>query len=78
MSCASLTDELFTQLSDVNKTLWDLEDSIREKSKKKEFDNIYINYAEEIHIRNDERYKIKRKINEKYNSSIVEEKIYKN
>lgn len=69
-------DVLFTELSIVNQTLWNLEDNIREKSKKKEFDKPYIEYAEQIHIQNDKRYSIKRKINEKYNSYLKEEKIY--
>ena len=69
-------DMLFEQLSQVNKKLWILEDLIREKSKKHEFDNNYINYAESIHIENDNRYRIKKQINEKYNSHLKEEKIY--
>jgi len=69
-------DALFTELSIVNQTLWNLEDNIREKSKKKEFDKQYIEYAEQIHIQNDKRYSIKTKINEKYNSYLKEEKIY--
>ena len=38
----------------------------------------YIEFAEQIHKFNDERYNIKRKINLKYNSTLIEEKIYKN
>ena len=60
-------DSLFDELQNVNKKLWILEDLIREKSKKKEFDSDYINYAESIHITNDERYNIKKKKNKKYN-----------
>ena len=70
-------DDLFDLLSNINQKLWNLEDSIREKSRKKEFDKTYIEYAEQIHIQNDERYKVKRQINEKYNSLLKEEKIYK-
>ena len=33
--------------------------------------------SRKIHITNNERYQIKRKINEKYNSELKEEKIYK-
>lgn len=69
-------DDLFDQLYIVNQKLWDLEDSIRKKSTRKEFDGEYIHCAEEIHIQNDIRYKIKKKINEKYNSYLKEEKIY--
>ena len=73
----SKKDDLFDLLSNINQKLWNLEDSIREKSRKKEFDETYIEYAEQIHIQNDERYKVKRQINEKYNSLLKEEKVYK-
>ena len=55
------SDKLFSKLSEINNKLWELEDLIREKSKKKEFDLDYIKYAEYIHITNDERYNIKKK-----------------
>ena len=64
------------ELYKVNSKLWILEDLIREKSRNKSFDDKYIEYAESIHETNDERYRIKRSINEKYNSEIKEEKIY--
>lgn len=69
-------DELFDKLYNINTKLWILEDLIREKSKNKEFDKKYIEYAESIHVTNDERYKIKKQINLKYNSILVEEKYY--
>ena len=69
-------DSLFTELSKINNRLWDLEDKIREKSKKREFDKEYILYAELIHKTNDRRYSVKSEINKKYNSDIKEEKIY--
>lgn len=69
--------ELYDQLYKINKQLWLLEDEIREKSQRKEFDQEYIICAENIHKGNDERYYIKRKFNIKYNSDIIEEKIYK-
>jgi hypothetical protein len=71
-------DSLFNELSKINKRLWELEDKIREKSKKREFDKEYILYAELIHKTNDKRYLVKREINIKYNSDIKEEKIYNN
>ena len=71
-------DKLFEMLFQTNLKLWDLEDKIREKSKNKSFDVEYIQCAELIHSTNDLRYQIKRKINEKYDSVIKEEKIYQN
>ena len=69
-------DELFTELFKVNKKLWELEDSIREKSKNKSFDNMYVFISELIHKTNDKRYLLKKKINIKYNSLLNEEKEY--
>ena len=45
-------DVLFDKLAIINKILWDLEDNIRLKSSKKEYDKAYIRYAEQIHIQN--------------------------
>ena len=69
-------DVLFDKLAIINKILWDLEDNIRLKSSKKEYDKAYIRYAEQIHIQNTNRYNVKREINEKYNSFLKEEKIH--
>lgn len=70
-------DILFITLHKINEKLWDLEDIIREKSKNKLFDNSYIQTAESIHATNDSRCNLKRTINMKYNSEIIEEKSYK-
>lgn len=69
-------DVLFTNLYEINKKLWEYEDIIRDKSRLHQFNNEYIKYAELIHKTNDERYLIKKQINEKYNSELKEEKIY--
>ena len=65
-------DELFL----VNKKLWDLEEKIREKDYLKEFDDQFIEYSKSIYQTNDDRFNIKKKINIKYNSKLVEEKSY--
>ena len=54
-------DKLFKELEKINNKLWILEDLIREKSKNKSFDKKYIEFAEQIHKFNDERYNIKKK-----------------
>lgn len=71
-------DKLFSDLSIINNTLWNLEDKIRIKSTNNEFDQEYIDYAESIHKTNDKRYLLKKEINEKYKSLLKEEKIYAN
>tara|TARA_Y100000389_G_scaffold179456_1_gene193533 strand:- start:12238 stop:13869 length:1632 start_codon:yes stop_codon:yes gene_type:complete len=69
-------DDLFDELKQVNQKLWILEDLIREKSSNKEFDTKYIEIAESIHKTNDIRFKIKKNINKKYKSELIEEKGY--
>lgn len=70
-------DEIyFKKLFDINSKLWILEDLIRLKSSKQEFDSGYIKYAEDIHKINDIRFSIKKELNEKYDSDIKEYKIY--
>ena len=62
----------------VNKELWEIEDSIREKESANEFDQDFIALARSIYKRNDERARIKRQINVLFASEIIEEKSYKN
>jgi len=67
----------FKELSNVNEDLWHIEDGKRECERKKKFDSSFIELARSVYKKNDLRAKIKRKINEKYGSSIVEEKSHK-
>jgi hypothetical protein len=60
----------------VNEALWDIEDRIRIKEKDKAFDDEFIELARSVYIRNDERAAIKRAINQKLGSTLVEEKSY--
>ena len=71
-----ITDDLFTQLKEINLTLWDIEDQIRIKEKNKEFDNIFIELARSVYFKNDKRAEIKKRINRLSNSEITEEKSY--
>jgi hypothetical protein len=74
--CGMEMSELYEELKVINQILWDYEDKIRIKSKLKEFDKEYISISEQIHIHNDLRYEIKKRISLLSNSYIVEEKIY--
>ena len=69
-------NELLNDLRKVNQFLWDIEDKIRKKEKLKEFDEEFIEIARSVYIQNDKRCAIKREINIKYNSDIIEEKSY--
>tara|TARA_B100000886_G_C20051796_1_gene338053 strand:- start:35 stop:439 length:405 start_codon:yes stop_codon:yes gene_type:complete len=67
---------LINDLKNVNIKLWDIEDRIRLKEAKEQFDNDFINLARSVYIENDKRSKLKKEINNIYNSEIVEEKSY--
>lgn len=64
-------------LRDVNTKLWVIEDDIRDKELAGEFDAKFIELARAVYVTNDERAKIKRAINTKLGSALVEEKSYK-
>ena len=67
---------LITNLKEVNNSLWKIEDKIRIKEYKQEFDQEFIQLARSVYKENDRRACIKRKINHKYNSVLIEEKYY--
>jgi hypothetical protein len=64
-------------LQNVNERLWDIEDRIRDKEAVQIFDRDFIELARAVYIANDERAAIKKRINQKLGSRIVEEKSYK-
>lgn len=64
-------------LRDVNGQLWDIEDDIRDKERDGQFDARFIELARAVYVTNDERAALKRKINVKLGSALVEEKSYK-
>lgn len=74
----SLDDELFVKLGAVNKKLWDIESIIRNKELSEEFDEEFIKLSRFIYKENDIRASLKKEINNKYNSNLIEEKSYIN
>jgi len=64
-------------LQNVNERLWDIEDRIRDKEAVQTFDRDFIELARAVYVANDERAAIKKRINQKLGSRIVEEKSYK-
>ena len=74
----SLDDELFVKLGAVNKKLWDIESIIRNKELSEEFDEEFIKLSRFIYKENDIRASLKKEINIKYNSNLIEEKSYIN
>jgi Family of unknown function (DUF6165) len=63
-------------LQQVNERLWVIEDDIRDKERAQAFDARFIELARAVYFENDERAAIKRRINVRLGSSIVEEKSY--
>jgi len=67
---------LYQQLKQINLKLWDIEDKLRIKELKKEFDTEFIKLARSVYFTNDERAMVKRQINELSGSTLFEEKEY--
>ena len=55
-----------------------MQNEIRKKENKRNFDQDFIELARNIYILNDLRAKTKREMNLSYNSEIIEEKSYSN
>jgi len=71
-----LTDER-EALKAVNRELWHIENFKRECEHTGRFDRAFIEAGREVYLKNDLRAQIKRTINTKTGSAIVEEKSYK-
>jgi hypothetical protein len=61
----------------VNERLWSIEDDIRDKERAKDFGAEFIRLARAVYMENDERAAIKRRLNLKLGSALVEEKSYR-
>jgi hypothetical protein len=66
-----------SQLLQVNRKLWKIEDDLRVLEKSQDFDTTFIDLARSVYITNDQRAFIKKEINEKYKSSYQEVKVHK-
>ncbi len=75
-SLTQYTLEYEVQLKRVNEKLWKVEDKLREKEKLQKFDDEFIELARSVYIINDERARIKKELNELYNSDYREVKVY--
>jgi hypothetical protein len=64
-------------LEAVNARLWDVEDLLRDQEAEKRFDSKFIELARAVYFTNDERAAIKKRINIKLGSALVEEKSYR-
>jgi fructose-1,6-bisphosphatase len=66
----------WSSLREINGKLWVIEDEIRDKEREQKFDARFVELARAVYFTNDERAAVKRKINDKLGSKIVEEKSY--
>jgi hypothetical protein len=66
----------WSALRAINEKLWDIEDHIRDKERSRTFDQEFIELARAVYVTNDERARVKREINTRLGSKIVEEKSY--
>lgn len=73
---ATNIDAQWAALRRINEKLWDIEDDIRDKERARSFDKEFIQLARAVYVTNDERAAVKRDINTKLGSKIVEEKSY--
>ena len=75
-SIISTADILYRLLYEVNCELWDIEDLIRDLERKKDFGEDFIATARAVYFKNDRRSELKREINIKTSSGLIEEKSY--
>ena len=71
-------DKLFKSLKEINSKLWVIEDDKRKCEKDKDFGEKFVKLSRDVHFLNDDRAKIKSKINDHAGSTIKEVKEYTN
>lgn len=64
-------------LRSVNRSLWEVEDLLREHEARGDFDAAFVELARSVYRLNDRRAAAKRSINRRSGSLVVEEKSYK-
>jgi hypothetical protein len=68
--------DLTVELKAINEALWGIEDAIRECERSGDFGPRFVGLARSVYHNNDRRAEIKRRINERLGSQILEEKSY--
>jgi len=72
------TSEDYNRLKAVNLRLWLIEDEIRIEEMNQSFGDKFIELARSVYFENDERAAIKKEINLRFASELIEEKEYVN
>lgn len=70
-------DPLYIELLNINKELWKIEDEIRDCERNKDFGPKFIELARAVYFTNDRRSDVKKRINLRSGSNLIEEKSYK-
>lgn len=71
-----IEQSLIESLRRVNKSLWTIEDNIRDHERNENFGPGFIALARSVYQQNDKRAAIKKEINLRYGSKLIEEKSY--
>lgn len=66
----------YQELLKINQELWDIEDTIRDLERDKNFGKKFVETARAVYFTNDRRSEVKRQINELTGSNLIEEKSY--
>ena len=66
----------FKRLLEINETLWEVEDLLREFEQANSFGEEFVHLARSVYVLNDKRAIAKKEINMAYGSQFVEEKSY--
>jgi hypothetical protein len=69
-------EALEAELDAVNGALWDVEDELRVLESRQDFGSRFVELARAVYVTNDRRAAVKRRLNEHFGSSLVEEKQY--
>ncbi len=69
-------DDLMAGLTDVNSRLWNVEDELRDCERRQDFDAAFVELARSVYRLNDRRAELKRELNTRLGSELVEEKLY--
>jgi hypothetical protein len=69
-------DDLTRELHAVNEAIWDVEDALRDSERRGDFGPAFVALARSVYRNNDHRAAIKRAINDRLGSRLVEEKSY--
>ena len=73
---SELDRQEFVELEEVNEKLWEIEEAIRQQEAKQCFGADFVALARSVYRCNDERAAVKRAINQRHGSTLIEEKSY--